>query len=96
VRIRGKIIALSAAFAFWAGWSAAPATCSAQGYCYPAPPVQVYNYSLLPQPNYYSYAVPVAEPVGYSVAYPAAYPYKCKYKHKHKHKRKHGHKHSCY
>ena len=96
MRTRVRIITLLAAFGILAGWTAAPPTCSAQGYCYQAPPVQVYNYSLLPYPSYQAYSLPAPVPVGYAAVYPATPPYKIKHKHKYKHKHKHKNKHKYY
>ena len=80
---RGKLITLFAALSFLAGWTANPQPCSAHGYCYQAPPVQVYNY-----PNYYGYTSPAPVPSAYYVASTAPPP--CIYKkHQHKHKHKH-------
>ena len=81
VKTRERIITLFAALAFSLGWTATPATCAAQGYCYQLPPAQVYNY-----PTYYGSNQPAPAPGSYYVAAPA--PRLCKHKHKHKHKHK--------
>ena len=86
-----RIITLFAVISFLVGWAANPNTCSAQGYCYQVPAMQVYSYSLLPYPNYYAYSLAVPVPSGYYVVSPPprSYKYGHKYRHKYKHKHKH-------
>ena len=81
MKTRDRIITLLAALGFLLGWTTTPTTCSAQGYCYQLPPVQVYTY-----PDYYTYSPPAPAPASYYVASPEPRPWKHKHKHKHKHK----------
>ena len=57
MNLRHGTIALFAALGFLLGWTAPPATCSAQSYGCQVQPVQAYNY-----PNYQGYNWPAPGP----------------------------------